>query len=366
MAHSFPRPITLLTALLAMLPSAIPAGAQQRIEIAGGPTCSECRIVVEPYLTLGGEVSPGIGSPFFHAARDALGRVWITGAREQDVGVYGADGRPLNTLGGRGQGPGEFMTAMQILARAQTVSVLDPGNQRETVYDMEYKIVRTVPLPGPVKAAVVLDDSLSLYNINFWTPDKVGYPLHLVDLTGRVVLSVGYDGKVVRRDSPLGDRALAAASGGGFWAARTTEYEVEKWTVAGERRLSIARSVVWFGAHDGMDWTPPLPWIEEIWEDSDGLLWVAIRVAAPDWKRAAVMRGDLLVNIADHDAFFDTILEVIDPRRGEVLAGTRVDPWIKSYLGGGLAASYKEDEEGWPFLHLWEIKLDRIRKGGTR
>ena len=366
MASMFSRQLAFQAALTVALACASPTRAQQRIEIAGGPTCSECRIVVEPYLTLGGDPSPGIGSPFFCMARDALGRFWVAGTSERDIGVYSADGKLVRTLGRLGQGPGEFRTMSHILSRGQTVSVLDPGNLRETVYDMEFNVVRTIPLPAYVNAAVTFDDSLSLYNINLWTPDKVGYTLHLVDRTGRVVLSLGYDGKVVRRDLPVGYRSLAAASGGGFWAARTTEYELEKWTIAGERRLSIARSVPWFRAHDGTALTPPLPWITAIWEDSEGLLWVAIHVAAPDWERAAVMRGDLLVNVSDHNAFYDTILEVIDIQRREVLASTRVDPWLRQPLGGGLIASYKEDEMGWPFVHLWRIRLDRIAPGSPR
>ncbi|MDP2956353.1 MAG: hypothetical protein Q8N53_08020 [Longimicrobiales bacterium] len=362
------RPASLKGALLAMLVCATPASPQEGIEVRGGPTCAECRVVLEPYLSLGGGVSPGIGGSPFWMARDAAGRFWVTTPMVPgEIGVYGQDGKILTTLGGVGQGPSEFLTTRQILAVGRTVSVLDPVNQRETVFDLDFHVVRTAFIQGYVNEALALNDSIRVFNINLWTPERVGYPLHLVDGRGSLVASFGYVEEVARQDMPLrGWRVLAASSGGKFWAARASQYLLERWTVAGEKRLSIVRSVPWFRPHDDYSMTPPPPLIGALWEAPDGLLWVAIRVADPEWERAMEIRPGRPKRVVNYNKFYDTILEVIDPEKGEVLASRRVDPFLEHFLGGGLMASYREDESGWPFVQVWRISMDHSGKEETK
>jgi hypothetical protein len=57
------------------------------------------------------------------------------------------------------------------------------------------------------------------------------------------------------------------------------------------------------------------------------------------------------------DDYFDSLIEVVAPIGGEVLASGRVDPAILFFLDGGLAASYREDEIGDPVIEIWKLVL---------
>jgi hypothetical protein len=54
---------------------------------------------------------------------------------------------------------------------------------------------------------------------------------------------------------------------------------------------------------------------------------------------------------------YDSVIEVLDPGTGKLLASTRIDAALGFLLPGGYAASYREDDGGNPFIDIWRIEV---------
>lgn len=82
--------------------------------------------------------------------------------------------------------------------------------------------------------------------------------------------------------------------------------------------------------------------IRDIHEDEDGLLWVLVMVPDERWAESLVSspEGDRIV---DRNASYDTVVEVLDPGRGLLLASTRYDQYLTQFLEDGRVASYLEE-----------------------
>jgi hypothetical protein len=119
----------------------------------------------------------------------------------------------------------------------------------------------------------------------------------------------------VRRVTPSdGTTFWAAAPDGAGWG-----YLLEKWSAAGARLRVIERRVPWFGrGASGPRDTPP-PEIEEIAEDSTGLLYVRTMVVNSLWESVRSYANNV-ARRAEVERAIDIRIEVIDTRSGDVLA----------------------------------------------
>ncbi|CAN5855301.1 hypothetical protein BH23GEM9_BH23GEM9_18570 [soil metagenome] len=167
-------------------------------------------------------------------------------------------------------------------------------------------------------------------------------------------------------DAPANSPIIPTMELTSFWAAHTTRYIVERWGLAGHKILELHRNVSWFQPHDGRDAnTPaPRPRISALWEDRSGLLWILIVVADRHYQRNhAVLPtssgGMTAVSPAAQHTLHDTILEVVDPRTGVLLASHRYDPSLFPVTGGGVLYIYREDEFGRPRYEFFKPLLVR-------
>jgi hypothetical protein len=104
--------------------------------------------VSEPALTeISGDAAPYIGS---------VGEVAFFGAREllvednlsSELRVFGADGREVRLLGGKGEGPGEFDRITQLsVTPGDTVYVFDYPQFRISVFGPDGTLLTTMPVP---------------------------------------------------------------------------------------------------------------------------------------------------------------------------------------------------------------------------
>lgn len=77
---------------------------------------------------------------------DSLGNLYILQNRTGTVTVLAPDGTHLETMGGRGGGPGEFVMPTGLGWSADTLTVVDPGQSR-TTWLFGGEAVRTEPFP---------------------------------------------------------------------------------------------------------------------------------------------------------------------------------------------------------------------------
>lgn len=80
-------------------------------------------------------------------AVDGLGRIWVLDNQNRELRVFGSDGSHVRTVGGSGEGPGEFRNPNGLARDPITgrMWVIDPGTGRYTVFDTAGSLVETRP-----------------------------------------------------------------------------------------------------------------------------------------------------------------------------------------------------------------------------
>jgi hypothetical protein len=362
----FHRAIKALVPVLAILLIRASVFAQEEWQVA----CSTCRVSLERVAVLGDEEGEGYvgevstvrrGQRFFYLWH------WEDQSR---VKVYDSDGRFLQTLGQRGGGPGEFegIIAMEV-SPGDSLFVLDAALMRYTVFSPELALVRTadVPFLPEENSIAFLPGGSFLASGRVPTRDLVGLPHHLFDRSGERLVSFGDPlGRDVGRDQFF--RFPTASRSGTFWVAHYEQYRLTEWGVAGEKLRTISPVREWFEqskedvlAPSQNGARPPQSAILDIVQDDEGLLWVLGRTQDPDWRQVARSDG----RVDDRTAFFDSVLEVIDPDTGVILASHRIDETVF----WGFADSTNVFGIRWdgavPKIDIWRVELLRAAPAST-
>ena len=100
-------------------------------------------------------------------------------------------------------------------------------------------------------------------------------------------------------------------------------------------------------------------------QDETGLLWVLLTVPDAQWTRARTSKaetgwpaGTNPYSIDELNSYFDTVVEVLDPRSGEVLASLRHRSLTAGGIfGDGLIATRRQDADGFLLLDIWRLGL---------
>ena len=82
------------------------------------------------------------------------GRLYVL--ERSEVRVFGADGTPLRRFGARGEGPGEFRSASQMVLVEDELRVLDSGLRRVTRFDLDGGVIAVEAYRGGVRDHPVL------------------------------------------------------------------------------------------------------------------------------------------------------------------------------------------------------------------
>lgn len=109
-----------------------------------------------PTISIGGPDASG-PQQFFRVQGvhlDEAGRLWVADGQSGELRIFQRDGTHWRTLGGRGEGPGEFLQIRLLGATAgDSVFCGDSGADRITVFDPEGEFVRTKRLPSSDRPA---------------------------------------------------------------------------------------------------------------------------------------------------------------------------------------------------------------------
>jgi hypothetical protein len=251
--------------------------------------------------------------------------------------------------------------------------VLDPRLNRRTVLSVGGKQIDAIPLGGAgpgLEVATVLPNGNVVTNWARTDPNLAGFPLQELDDKGRVIKSFGGEHAYRTDNASNLSRLIAARRNGEIWVGHRYANIVELYSAERTLRQSLIRTAEWFpplGAGEdpsvGNFDRSPTPAMHGIWEDADGLLWTVARVKAPSWRPGPSFqdwRAGKGKPQPVHESF-DTIIEVIDPATGKLIASLRVDPFVINALSEGYVASYREETDGTPVVDVWQVRLQRSK-----
>ncbi|HEX6068991.1 MAG TPA: 6-bladed beta-propeller [Longimicrobiaceae bacterium] len=334
------------------------------------PGCA-CALRVEHVVTLS-DVDGRAGlSRHLVIERVPGGHYLVVPVRRQDaVLVFDSAGRFLRNAGRSGAGPGEFASVQAIRrGRGDTTVVMDSGNGRLAYLDAELRTVRTANLPVLGGWFGVLGDGRVVVMTGFGM--RRSEPLDRLRLLSptlepiRSFMQVGPS----RPESDVADlrRRMAVSPDGIIALGHNNRYVVEIWDASGTHLRTLSRDPDWFAppspGRPGGGAAEPAPRLETPRFDGRGRLWTLSHVADANWRDALAPTKDVYgrevvtVRTGRQSDHLDTIVEVLDPKTGRLLAGLRIDAAVDLISDDGFAASYREDEVGQPSIDIWRFTL---------
>lgn len=296
---------------------------------------------------------------------DSRGRYFVAGGLPH-FWVFDQRGAFLKRVGRRGNGPGEFQLATQVVPDpSDSLFVFDPVQARLSVYSPDLVFARSSPVEGVPdgKGWFFADFETLVANYPIPSPERVGYPLHLLSREGRIERSFGSLTKGLFRPDMqeiINIRPMAGAPDGTVSASWVNQIRLEQWSLAGELIRSLHRDAEWFEPW----WrptlsleTPPQPVVEALMHH-EGQLWLLLTIAGERWREAVEPSGRFF-KITDPDAYQQSRVEVIDPRTEQVIASTTLDQRVDAFLGNGLVVRTTEDHAGNPIVRIGRISIAR-------
>lgn len=343
--------------------------------VSGNVSCPACSILVTEGASIGEEDGDGIlgGQPDV-VLRLINGSFIIAGESgdERVPRVFDSRGRFARRIGRLGSGPGEYRRVNAGMLLSDTLFLFDDGNARMTVLRPDFSVERSSPVPGRVLWAQPLGSDIAVSTRTI-SAAGTAFPVHRFDRAGAHLGPLGDSAETLRgRFGIMRYHVLGATSRGTLWTAPSYgEYVIREWTSDGR----VARAFDVHSAWNARTMTPqgvspdlpPHTQMTQIWEDSDGLVWVLAWTADPKWREglgAPIRDGSLIAySIPDMSRVWDTMLEVIDPQTGRVITRRRLDSVARWVLSEGVIGQWDEEgDSGFPVVRTFNVRLTGYRR----
>jgi hypothetical protein len=339
----------LLTALAVGYAAPTPLRAQEPEQLSGEVTCAECVITLDTLVTIGGLDGPGLDviSMFSKCAVDRRGRILVSG--DAEISVFDSTGRYLRTVGRQGEGPGEYGSIAHIAVGPRYIHVFDYRQERRTMLDHDFEVVRTDRVPGRFRSVAVVNDDVTVF---------AGDLLHMLRPSGEMT-SHGYDGRVSSsRPLPWATLTVVAGKDDAVWAVATQTNRLSRWDLVPEPKVGrvFDRRVPEFD--EGGDAFAPAG-VSSIMLDDRGL-WLVWHTADLDWTGQLPSYENLTPSSIDLAELRDSWLDLVDPATGRTIARYQQDELFEGFAGdSSYLFGYEETDAGVLFLHLLKPRLSR-------
>jgi len=366
--------LSFLTAAWVVL-DAVPvaSAAQTIVQDARGGVCTDC-LKLADRVTIGGDSERDmvlVGRGLIPLAAGELLHARSVGG----MPIFSRSGRFLRAVGREGSGPVEFRNIQLILQDPRGgVHVFDAGNARHTVLDASLRLVKEWPgVVGRITSGIFLPDGRLVVNGYIPTRERVGLPLHVLPTGGGdIIRSFGLaPGELFDAEEAWASwRELALGQRGTVWAARRNKYQIEEWSVDGQRLSVIERRPEWFRPYQRRTAltlaTPPQPHLERIHVDVTNRLWVFLLVPDPRWTSSVEEQPPLpgikpsLVP-THYSGLYDTIVEVIDLKTMTLVASQRFPHYLWGFLDGERVYGDGGTQDGLSRYSVWRLDASALR-----
>jgi hypothetical protein len=345
----------------------------QAIRISDVASCETCRIAFREVISLRPPLPKRDGYPL--AVRtDQRHRLWLVRRGELPV-LFDSIGTFIQLVDGLKVGENSISHVTDVVAVGRdTVVLVEAFAFRATVLGANLERIGTWALPMTVQNPTVISWPTNVVaSGNLPTTEAVGLPLHQFALSSRELSLVrsfsSDDGDVVPDWSVLSMHHFTTPKANGYWSAWVNGYDLTLWDSTNKVRQRLVRRPSWFSVPSppNYDWRnrPPPPHIAAIEQDDEGLLWVYLRTASPQWRSAwpAVDRSILEVpaRAIKMERLFRTTVEVIDPRRRRLVKSHVVDAYVINALPNGRAAFLDMLQDGSARIRVMSFRLEHVR-----
>lgn len=326
--------------------------------------CKHCRIVFGKDSVVIGDEEHTPGKYTSALARDAQGRYYVLQDNEVPW-VYDRNGRFLSAFGRLGDGPGEYRSPYLVgFGPGDSVVVLDERLRRMSFLTPANRFVRSAPAPSWTSAIVWLKSGEIVVSGVVAKSRYVGYAVHVFSSAGDHRRSFADSARAFTAEFPhLGQRLVLALSNDRLLAVtRHEQYAIEQWHPSGVLERRWYRANPWFGAYPrgNAPQAPPANVLSAI-DDGAGRSWVLIRVPEKRWRQGVRERtledGEKVIDILEPDLISDSVIEVIDLLRGELIHQQYFDEAYFTLTAPGEVARLVEQGDGTSRVVLRTIRL---------
>lgn len=183
---------------------------------------------------------------------------------------------------------------------------------------------------------------------------------------------------------PLGDNGRPLASlnrraapdgHGGFWTADFDTFVLDGFDPSGRQHSRVAGEPAWFEQADPRTPEGRLnPRILDLQIDEKGLLWLTARIPGRDLRTnlevydlpGAPGGFNLRSQTGNLDDLYDTVLVVIDPADGRLLAAQRMDTAVSGFADKFHIYAYLETPDGEGSIQVWRVRFQQPGKSDVR
>ncbi len=294
--------------------------------------------------------------------RDGAGGWYVAGSYEPGrIFHLGADGE-VRSFGRVGEGPGEFSEIPERLVRMPdgSLGIVDRVRQRFSVVSGDLSgLLSTTRLPGEAFWAWPAGGDTLVVQSWIRTPDRVGYPLHLVSGGGEVLRSFGTGPGYGGVRAPLPPFRAAVLDNGGIVVVDRWRYRVQRFEPGGFPAGVLTGDAEWFPRLTPEELVRnagfPAASIYDLWADGNRL-WVAI------WVRndgRTLPPETPVAELGDFSGHYSTVVELLDLDEGRVLASRRFAAVLGNFVGPGEIVHPVEAEDGTFTMRI--VRLQGVR-----
>ena len=326
---------------------------------AQAPHCPPCEFRLSKVVELSSRAGVYTPSMASMLARFANGSYVLSPlAVNPHLVLFGPDGQLLTSYDKAGSGPGEFESGpWPFVGPGDTLYAVD--RQRLLRFDSDLNPLNTRRMDLPVRSglAFLSEGRMVTDGRHRLNPTMVS-PVSILDSNGIILRSL----EPIEVQHGVGVTLLTEHSGGGFWLMHSNDSEIRRRSSEGELEASVEVQREWF-----QEWTeflpgegitvPPRPYNSSISEISPGRLLITTWVPEEGWEPIS-SDGSFRPTEINWSDYYDTIIEAVDARTGEVLAFSREEKAL--YLVRGTLDhfhSVREEDDGHIAQEIWKVAL---------